>query len=107
MPETIGKGRFGDWLANVQDWAISRDRYWELLLIFECEDEHRHVIGSIEEQKLSDNCPDEIELHIPFIDKVTIKCPEYGTKMKRVKLSIDCWFDSGAMPFTMYYHLKP
>ncbi len=106
LPETIGKGRFGDWLANVQDWAISRDRYWGTPLnIWECEDEHRHAIGSIEELKaMSDNCPDEIELHIPFIDKVTIKCPECGKEMKRVKPVIDCWFDSGAMPFAQWHY---
>ena len=106
LPETIGKGRFGDWIANVQDWAISRDRYWGTPLnIWECEDEHRHAIGSIEELKsMSDNCPDDIELHIPFIDKVTIKCPECSKEMKRVKPVIDCWFDSGAMPFAQWHY---
>ncbi|NLJ90618.1 MAG: isoleucine--tRNA ligase [Clostridiales bacterium] len=106
LPETIGKGRFGDWIANVQDWAISRDRYWGTPLnIWECEDGHRHSIGSIEELKsMSDNCPDEIELHRPFIDKVTIKCPECGKEMHRVKAVIDCWFDSGAMPFAQWHY---
>ncbi len=106
LPESIGKGRFGDWIENVQDWAISRDRYWGTPLnIWECEDEHRHAIGSIEELKsLSDNCPDDIELHRPFIDKVTIKCPECGKEAKRVEPVIDCWFDSGAMPFAQWHY---
>lgn len=106
LPETIGKGRFGDWLENVQDWAISRDRYWGTPLnIWECEDEHRHAIGSIEELKsMSDNCPDDIELHRPYIDKVTIKCSECGKEMKRVEPVIDCWFDSGAMPFAQWHY---
>ena len=106
LPETIGKGRFGDWIANVQDWAISRDRYWGTPLnIWECEDGHRHAIGSVEELKtMSDNCPEDIELHIPFIDKVTIKCPECEKEMRRVKPVIDCWFDSGAMPFAQWHY---
>ncbi len=106
LPETIGKGRFGDWIANVQDWAISRDRYWGTPLnIWECEDGHRHAIGSIEELKsISDNCPDDIELHRPFIDEVTIKCPECEKEMHRVKSVIDCWFDSGAMPFAQWHY---
>ncbi len=106
LPETIGKRRFGDWVANVQDWSISRDRYWGTPLnIWECEDGHRHAIGSIEELKsMSDNCPDDIELHRPFIDKVTIKCPECEKEMKRVEPVIDCWFDSGAMPFAQWHY---
>ncbi len=106
MPESIGQGRFGDWIKNVQDWGISRDRYWGTPLnIWECEDGHRHAIGSIEELKsMSDNCPDNIELHRPFIDAVTIKCPECGKEMKRVKPVIDCWFDSGAMPFAQWHY---
>ncbi|NLZ82900.1 MAG: isoleucine--tRNA ligase, partial [Clostridiales bacterium] len=106
MPENIGVGRFGDWIKNVQDWGISRDRYWGTPLpIWECEDGHRHCIGSIEELKsMSDNCPDEIELHRPFIDDVTIKCPECGKEMTRVKPVIDCWYDSGSMPFAQWHY---
>ena len=106
IPESIGKGRFGDWLVNVQDWGISRNRYWGTPLnIWECECGHRHSIGSIEELKsMSDNCPDDIELHRPYIDAVTIKCPECGGEMKRVPEVIDCWFDSGAMPFAQHHY---
>ena len=106
MPESIGQGRFGDWIRNVQDWGISRDRYWGTPLpIWECEDGHRHCIGSIEELKsMSDNCPDDIELHRPFIDSVTIKCPECSKEMTRVKPVIDCWYDSGAMPFAQWHY---
>ncbi len=106
IPESIGKGRFGDWLNNVQDWGVSRDRYWGTPLnIWQCECGHRHAIGSIEELKsMSDNCLDEIELHRPFIDAVTIKCPECGKQMTRVKEVIDCWFDSGAMPFAQWHY---
>ena len=106
IPESIGKGRFGDWLNNVQDWGISRDRYWGTPLnIWECECGHRHSIGSIEELKsMSDNCPDNIELHRPYIDAVTIKCSKCGKEMTRVKEVIDCWFDSGAMPFAQWHY---
>ncbi len=106
IPETIGKGRFGDWLKNVQDWGVSRDRYWGTPLnIWECECGHRHSIGSVAELKeMSDNCPDNIELHRPYIDAVTIKCPECGKQMHRVKEVIDCWFDSGAMPFAQWHY---
>ena len=106
IPKTIGEGRFGAWLENVQDWGISRNRYWGTPLnIWECECGHRHAIGSIEELKsMSDNCPDEIELHRPFIDAVTIKCPECGKEMHRVPEVIDCWFDSGAMPFAQWHY---
>ncbi len=106
IPETIGKGRFGDWLKNVQDWGVSRDRYWGTPLnIWECECGHRHSIGSIAELKeMSDNCPENIELHRPYIDAVTIKCPECGKQMTRVKEVIDCWFDSGAMPFAQWHY---
>ena len=106
FPESIGKGRFGDWLANVQDWGISRNRYWGTPLnIWECSCGHRHSIGSIEELKsMSDNCPDDIELHRPFIDKVTLKCPECSGEMKRVPEVIDCWFDSGSMPFAQWHY---
>ncbi len=107
IPESIGKGRFGKWLENVQDWAISRNRYWGTPLnVWECEDcGHRHAIGSIEELKsMSDNCPDDIELHRPYIDAVTIKCPHCGKTMKRVPEVIDCWFDSGSMPFAQHHY---
>ncbi len=106
IPESIGKGRFGDWLENVQDWGISRNRYWGTPLnIWECSCGHQHAIGSIEELKaMSDNCPEEIELHRPFIDAVTLRCPECGGEMKRVPEVIDCWFDSGAMPFAQHHY---
>ncbi len=106
IPESIGKGRFGDWLENVQDWGISRNRYWGTPLnIWECSCGHMHSIGSIEELKeMSDNCPDEIELHRPYIDAVTIRCPKCGGQMHRVPEVIDCWFDSGAMPFAQHHY---
>ena len=106
IPESIGKGRFGDWLENLQDWAVSRNRYWGTPLnIWECSCGCRHAIGSIEELKsMSDNCPDDIELHRPFIDSVTIKCPDCGGQMHRVPEVIDCWFDSGSMPFAQWHY---
>ncbi len=106
IPESIGKGRFGDWLENVQDWGISRNRYWGTPLnIWQCECGHMHSIGSIAELKeMSDNCPEEIELHRPYIDEVTIKCPECGKEMQRVPEVVDCWFDSGAMPFAQHHY---
>ena len=106
IPESIGKGRFGDWLENIQDWGLSRNRYWGTPLnIWECSCGHRHAIGSIEELKsMSDNCPDNIELHRPFIDNVTIKCSECGGEMRRVSEVIDCWFDSGSMPFAQWHY---
>ncbi len=106
IPESIGKGRFGDWLANVQDWGVSRNRYWGTPLnIWECECGHRHAIGSIAELKeLSDNCPEDIELHRPFVDAVTIKCEKCSGEMHRVPEVIDCWFDSGAMPFAQWHY---
>ena len=106
IPESIGKGRFGDWLENVQDWGISRNRYWGTPLnVWECECGHQHAIGSIEELKsMSDNCPDDIELHRPYIDAVTIKCPHCGKEMHRVPEVIDCWFDSGSMPFAQHHY---
>ena len=106
IPESIGKGRFGDWLENVQDWGISRNRYWGTPLnVWECECGHRHSIGSIAElREMSDNCPEDIELHRPFVDAVTITCPECGKQMKRVPEVIDCWFDSGAMPFAQHHY---
>ncbi len=106
IPESIGKGRFGDWLSNIQDWGLSRNRYWGTPLnIWECSCGHRHAIGSIEElRKMSDNCPENIELHRPFIDAVTLKCPECSGEMKRVPEVIDCWFDSGSMPFAQWHY---
>ena len=106
MPESIGKGRFGDWLENIQDWGLSRNRYWGTPLnIWECSCGKRHAIGSIEELKqMSKNCPDNIELHRPFIDAVTLVCPECGGEMKRVSEVIDCWFDSGSMPFAQWHY---
>jgi len=106
IPESIGKGRFGDWLENVQDWGISRNRYWGTPLpVWECKCGHQHAIGSIAELKeMSDNCPADIELHRPFIDAVTIKCPKCGGEMHRVEEVIDCWYDSGAMPFAQWHY---
>lgn len=106
IPDSIGKGRFGDWLANVQDWGVSRNRYWGTPLnIWECECGHRHAIGSIDELKqLSDNCPEDIELHRPFIDAVTFRCEKCGGEMHRVPEVIDCWFDSGSMPFAQWHY---
>ena len=106
IPESIGKGRFGDWLENIQDWGLSRNRYWGTPLnIWECQCGNKHSIGSIEElRSMSDNCPENIELHRPFIDAVTIKCPKCSGKMKRVSEVIDCWFDSGSMPFAQWHY---
>ena len=98
IPESIGKGRFGDWLENVQDWGLS-------LPVWQCECGHQDCIGSIEELKeKADNCPDDIELHRPYIDAVTIKCPKCGKEMHRVPEVIDCWFDSGSMPFAQHHY---
>ena len=106
MPESIGKGRFGDWLENIQDWGLSRNRYWGTPLnIWECSCGHRHAIGSIEELRaMSDNCPENIELHRPFIDAVTLRCEKCDGEMKRVSEVIDCWFDSGSMPFAQWHY---
>lgn len=106
IPENIGKGRFGDWLENVQDWGISRNRYWGTPLnIWQCECGHMHAIGSKEELRaMSSDCPEEVELHRPFIDRVHVTCPECGKPMTRVPEVIDCWFDSGSMPFAQYHY---
>ena len=106
IPESIGKGRFGDWLENVQDWGISRNRYWGTPLnIWQCECGHMHAIGSKEElRSMSTDCPEEIELHRPFIDRVHVTCPKCGKPMTRVPEVIDCWFDSGSMPFAQYHY---
>ena len=109
IPKSIGEGRFGNWIEHVQDWGISRNRYWGTPLnIWECENEtcgHQHAMGSIEELKsMSDNCPDDIELHRPYIDTVTAKCPKCGGVMHRVPEVIDCWFDSGSMPFAQWHY---
>ena len=106
IPESLGKGRFGDWLENIQDWAVSRNRYWGTPLnVWICECGHMHSIGSIEELKsMSKNCPEDIELHRPYIDAVTITCPECGKEMRRTPEVLDAWFDSGSMPFAQHHY---
>ena len=107
IPESIGKGRFGDWLENVQDWGISRNRYWGTPLnIWECECGHMHSIGSRQElfEMSGNEAAKTVELHRPYIDEITIKCPECGGTMHRVPEVIDCWFDSGAMPFAQHHY---
>ena len=107
IPESIGKGRFGDWLENVQDWGISRNRYWGTPLnIWECECGHMHSVGSRQElYEMSGNeRAKTVELHRPYIDEITIKCPKCGKPMHRVPEVIDCWFDSGAMPFAQHHY---
>ena len=106
IPESIGKGRFGDWLENIQDWAVSRNRYWGTPLnVWICDCGHMHSIESIEELKsMSKNCPDNIELHRPYIDAVTITCPECGKEMRRTPEVLDAWFDSGSMPFAQHHY---
>ena len=106
IPESIGKGRFGDWLENVQDWGISRNRYWGTPLnIWECSCGNIHSVGSIEELRtLAPDCPADIELHRPFIDSVTFRCDKCGGEMHRVPEVIDCWYDSGSMPFAQYHY---
>ena len=106
IPKSIGERRFGDWLENVVDWGLSRDRYWGTPLnIWECECGHREAIGSIAELKeKGQNVPDDIELHRPFVDQVYLTCPECGKSMKRVPNVIDCWFDSGSMPFAQWHY---
>ena len=108
IPETIGKGRFGDWLNNIQDWGISRNRYWGTPLnVWECEDcGHMEAIGSRQELADRSGNPDaaKVELHRPYIDEVTFTCPDCGKTMHRVPEVIDCWFDSGAMPFAQHHY---
>jgi len=106
VPEFMGEKRFGDWLENVQDWSLSRDRYWGTPLpIWLCACGHRHCVGSIDELKeMSDNCPADIELHRPYIDEVTLRCPECAGVMHRTHEVIDCWYDSGAMPFAQHHY---
>ena len=106
-PESIGTGRFGDWLENVQDWGISRNRYWGTPLnIWQCECGHMHSIGSRQElfEMSGDERAKTVELHRPYIDEITLKCPECGGEMHRVPEVIDCWFDSGAMPFAQHHY---
>ena len=107
IPASIGEGRFGNWLENIQDWGVSRNRYWGTPLnIWECECGHQHSIGSREElYKMSGNEKAKtVEVHRPYIDEITITCPECGKQMKRVPEVIDCWFDSGAMPFAQHHY---
>ena len=107
IPASIGEGRFGNWLENIQDWGVSRNRYWGTPLnIWECECGHQHSIGSREElYKMSGNEKAKtVEFHRPYIDEITITCPECGKQMKRVPEVIDCWFDSGAMPFAQHHY---
>ena len=106
IPESIGKGRFGDWLENVIDWGISRERYWGTPLpIWECECGHRHVVGSIKElRELGENTPEDIELHKPYVDNIIIKCQKCNKPMKRVSEVLDCWLDSGSMPFAQWHY---
>ena len=107
IPESIGKGRFGGWLENIQDWGISRNRYWGTPLpVWECECGHQECIGSRAELAERSGNPDaaKVELHRPYIDAVTMKCPDCGGDMHRVPEVIDCWFDSGAMPFAQHHY---
>ncbi len=107
IPQSIGKGRFGDWLENIQDWGISRNRYWGTPLnVWECSCGHMHAVGSREElEQMSGNpAAKTVELHRPYIDEITITCPACGGGMHRVPEVIDCWFDSGAMPFAQHHY---
>ena len=106
IPKSIGEGRFGNWIEHVQDWGISRDRYWGTPLnIWKCDCGHEHSVGSIEElRSLQPECPADIELHRPYIDAITFPCGKCGGTMHRVPEVIDCWFDSGAMPFAQWHY---
>ncbi len=106
IPESIGEGRFGDWLKNVQDWGLSRNRYWGTPLnIWTCSCGECLSVGSREElRSLARNCPEKVELHRPYIDEVVIDCPKCGGEMRRTPEVIDCWFDSGAMPFAQWHY---
>ena len=107
IPDSIGKGRFGDWLENIPDWGISRNRYWGTPLpVWECECGHQECIGSRAELAERSGNPEDakVELHRPYIDAVTFKCPDCGKEMHRVPEVIDCWFDSGAMPFAQHHY---
>ena len=107
IPESIGTGRFGNWIENVQDWGVSRNRYWGTPMnIWECECGHQHAVGSREELvKMSGNeAAKTVEFHRPYIDEITIKCPKCGKDMKRIPEVLDCWFDSGAMPFAQHHY---
>ncbi len=106
LPDNIKHGRFGNFLENIIDWGLSRSRYWGTPLpIWECSCGHRHVIGSIAELKeMGIDCPDDIELHKPYVDQVKLRCPECGGEMTRVSEVIDCWFDSGSMPFAQWHY---
>ena len=106
IPPSIGEGRFGNWIEHVQDWGISRNRYWGTPLnIWKCSCGHEHAVGSIAElRELQPDCPVDIELHRPYIDAITFPCPECGETMHRVPEVIDCWFDSGSMPFAQWHY---
>ena len=107
IPESIGTGRFGNWLENVQDWGVSRNRYWGTPMnIWECECGCQHAVGSREElvAMSGDEKAKTVEFHRPYIDEITIKCPDCGGQMKRIPEVLDCWFDSGAMPFAQHHY---
>ncbi|MBE5040356.1 isoleucine--tRNA ligase [Ructibacterium gallinarum] len=106
LPDNIKHGRFGNFLENIIDWGLSRSRYWGTPLpIWECSCGHRHVVGSIAELKeMGINCPEDIELHKPYVDQVKLRCPKCGGEMTRVSEVIDCWFDSGSMPFAQWHY---
>ena len=106
MPDNIKHGRFGNFLENIIDWGLSRTRYWGTPLpIWECSCGHKHVVGSIAELKeMGINCPDDIELHKPYVDNVKLRCEKCGGEMTRVPEVIDCWFDSGSMPFAQLHY---
>ncbi|MDE6210220.1 MAG: isoleucine--tRNA ligase [Lachnospiraceae bacterium] len=107
IPESIGTGRFGNWLENVQDWGVSRNRYWGTPMnIWECECGYQHAVGSREElvDMSGDEAAKTVEFHRPYIDEIKIKCPKCGKDMKRIPEVLDCWFDSGAMPFAQHHY---